>query len=285
MAVAKHIKKVPDLIDPGHSDAIEDVQAAPDSRQLPINRVGIKSIRHPITVKDRSAGEQNTVAEFSMFVSLPHHFKGTHMSRFVEILNGHEFAISIRSFQEMLFEVQEKLEAETSRIEMTFPYFVEKVAPVSGVKSVMDYQVSFVGEVRDGKAHHSLKVLIPATSLCPCSKNISEYGAHNQRAHITVTVEMNDFIWIEEIIEMVEAQASSEVYGVLKRIDEKYVTERAYDNPKFAEDLVRDVAAKFNEDDRVDSYIVEVENFESIHNHSAYAMITRNKREETNPEK
>jgi GTP cyclohydrolase IB len=224
---------------------IPDVQASPDSRKLAIDQVGIKAIRHPVRIMERSGGVQHTIAMFNMYVGLPHHFKGTHMSRFVEILEAHEREITVETFQLMLREMVDKLEAEEGKIEMSFPYFVEKKAPVSG---------------------------------CPCSKKISERGAHNQRSHVTVTARTNDFVWIEEIIDLVEKQASSELYGLLKRPDEKLVTERAYDNPKFVEDLVRDVAAVLNLDERVEAYVVESENFESIHNHSAYALIEKDKR-------
>jgi GTP cyclohydrolase I len=178
----------------------------------------------------------------------------------------------------MLQEMVEKLEAKEGRIEMSFPYFVEKAAPVSGVKSLMDYEVTFIAQVLKGERCFAMKVLVPATSLCPCSKKISDYGAHNQRSHVTVTAHTKSFVWIEEIIDLVEKQVSSELYGLLKRPDEKYVTERAYDNPKFVEDMVRDVAAVLNRDERITRYVVESENFESIHNHSAYALIERDKR-------
>ena len=257
--------------------AIADVQNKPDTRHIAIDKVGIKDIRHPVHVKDRSQGEQHTIANFNMYVELPHNFKGTHMSRFVEILNAHDMEISVESFKDMLAEMAERLEAKVGHIEMGFPYFINKAAPVSGVKSLMDYQVSFLGEVRDGKYIMTIKVVIPVTSLCPCSKEISKYGAHNQRSHVTLTVRTNTFVWIEDIIDIVEKQASCELYGLLKRPDEKYVTERAYDNPKFVEDMVRDVAAVLNADSRIDAYMVESENFESIHNHSAYAMIQRDK--------
>jgi GTP cyclohydrolase I len=264
--------------------SIQDVQASPDLRRIAINKVGVKGIRHPVIVKDRSGGVQPTVAEFNMYVRLPHDFKGTHMSRFVEILSGHERAISVESFREMLFEVASRLGAETSYIEMSFPYFVEKRAPVSGVRSLMDYNVTFLGRVTEGVDSHSTRVVVPATSLCPCSKKISAYGAHNQRAHITLTVESKEMIWIEELIDIAEQNASSQLYGVLKRPDEKYVTELAYDNPKFVEDLARDVAVSLNSDPRVVSYVVEVENFESIHNHSAYALIEGPPKEEDLPD-
>ena len=262
--------------------AIADVQSSPDTRRLPIDQVGIKDIRHPVRVKDRTQGEQHTIANFNMYVELPHNFKGTHMSRFVEILNNHDMEISVESFKEMLREMSEHLNASTGHIEMNFPYFINKAAPVSGVMSLMDYQVSFIGEIRDGKEIAAIKIVVPVTSLCPCSKEISDRGAHNQRSHVTVTARTNAFIWIEELIEMVEKEASCELYGLLKRPDEKHVTERAYDNPKFVEDMVRDVAAKLNQDERIDAFTVESENFESIHNHSAYAMIKRDKRAQAN---
>lgn len=258
--------------------AIPDVQSSQDKRKIAINKVGIKDIRHPVQVKDRSGQVQHTVANFNMYVDLPHHFKGTHMSRFVEILNSHEQEITVQTLRTMLSEMTERLDAENGHIEMSFTYFVNKAAPVSGVKSLLDYEVTFYGERVNGKNTVSVKVVVPVTSLCPCSKKISEYGAHNQRSHVTVNVKTEDFIWIEDIIDIVEQEASCELYGLLKRPDEKYVTERAYDNPKFVEDMVRDVAARLNEDERVLSYVLESENFESIHNHSAYALIEHDKR-------
>ena len=254
---------------------IPDVQSTPDTRRLAIDRVGIKSIRHPARIKERSGGVQHTIAHFNMYVGLPHHFKGTHMSRFVEILNAHEREISPDTFRLMLREMVKKLEAESGHIEMSFPYFVAKKAPVSGVASLMDYEVTFVGEIVDGKEVFTLKVLVPVTSLCPCSKKISERGAHNQRSHVTIAARINTFVWIEEVIDLAENEASCQLYGLLKRPDEKFVTENAYDNPKFVEDMVRDIAAKLNADKRVTGYVVESENFESIHNHSAYAMIAK----------
>jgi len=256
---------------------IADVQNSPDLRHLPIDKVGIKDIRHPVLVKDRSQGVQHTIASFNMYVELPHNFKGTHMSRFVEILNSHDMEISVESFKDMLAEMSRRLEANTGHIEMSFPYFINKAAPISGVKSLMDYQVSFVGEISGGKDVMTIKVVVPVTSLCPCSKEISDYGAHNQRSHVTLTVQTNTFVWVEDLIDLVENQASCQLYGLLKRPDEKYVTEKAYQNPKFVEDMVRDVASKLNDDDRIDAYVVESENFESIHNHSAYAMIKKDK--------
>jgi GTP cyclohydrolase IB len=255
---------------------VEDVQARADTRRLPINRVGIKDINHPVRVKDRSAGEQHTIATFNMYVSLPHNFKGTHMSRFVETLHA-EREISVESFRAMLEGMTARLEAETGHIEMSFPFFITKKAPVSGVESLMDYRASLIGEHRGGRTQLWVRVAVPVTSLCPCSKRISAYGAHNQRSQVTITARLRSHMWIEELIEIAESEASCELYGILKRPDEKYVTERAYDNPKFVEDMVRDVAARLNRDDRVAAYVVESENFESIHNHSAYALIEHDK--------
>jgi GTP cyclohydrolase I len=259
---------------------IADVQGSADSRRIAIDKVGIKNIRHPVRVSDRSGAEQHTVATFNMYVYLPHDFKGTHMSRFVQILNNHEREIGVASFKDMLTEMSQRLESEAGHIEMSFPFFVNKKAPVTGVESLLDYEVTFIGEIRHGQPSLDIKVVVPVTSLCPCSKKISAYGAHNQRSHVTVQVKTRGYIWIEELIEMIEKEASSELYGLLKRPDEKFVTERAYDNPKFVEDMVRDVATRLNEDDRISAYVVEAENFESIHNHSAYALIERDKERE-----
>ncbi len=256
---------------------IPDTQNIQDTRHIAIDQVGIKDIQHPVVVSDRSGGEQHTIANFNMYVSLPHNFKGTHMSRFVKILNQHEYEITVESFKKMLTEMTECLDAKEGHIEMSFPYFINKAAPVSGVESLMNYQVSFIGELNNKKSSVLVKVVVPVTTLCPCSKSISEYGAHNQRSHIIACVRTKGFIWIEELIETVEKVASCELFGLLKRPDEKYVTERAYDNPKFVEDIVRDIAVQFNNDERISSYVVESENFESIHNHSAYAKIEHNK--------
>ena len=257
---------------------LADVQGSADTRHIAINKVGIRAIRHPVQIAERNGGAQRTVATFSMTVGLPQEFKGTHMSRFVEILNAHEREISVQSFGAMLKEMADRLEAKTGHIEMRFPYFIDKAAPVSGVRSLMDYDVTFIGEIENGNTRFMMEVLAPVTSLCPCSKQISDYGAHNQRSHVVVRAETAAFVWIEELVELIEKQASCELYGLLKRPDEKYVTERAYDNPKFVEDLVRDVAGALNADARVLAYTVEAENFESIHNHSAYAVIERDKR-------
>ena len=265
---------------------IPDVQSAPDSRKLAIDRVGVKAIRHPVRVMERPSVErasptvQHTIATFNMYVGLPHQFKGTHMSRFVEILSAQERELTVDSFQAKLKEMVERLEAEEGSIEMSFPYFIEKRAPVSGVKSLMDYEVTFIGEIRKRQQSFAMKVLAPVTSLCPCSKKISDYGAHNQRSHLSLTVRprsSGNSISLAELVGIAEDEASCELYGLLKREDEKFVTERAYDNPKFVEDMVRDVAAILNLDERITGYVVESENFESIHNHSAYALIERDK--------
>lgn len=256
---------------------IEDVQGRPDTRRVPINKVGVKDIFHPVRVKDRSGGEQHTVANFNMYVNLPHNFKGTHMSRFLEILNRHEREITVTTFKDMLTEMTDRLNAEEGHIEMRFPYFVSKKAPVSGVQSLMDYQAALLGERKNGQNQMTIKVVVPVTSLCPCSKKISEYGAHNQRSHISIEVRVNGFVWLEEIIDIAEQEGSCDLYGILKRPDEKWVTEKAYDNPKFVEDIVRDVAVRLNKDERIRAYVIESENFESIHNHSAYALVQRDK--------
>jgi GTP cyclohydrolase I len=259
------------------TETIADVQGSADDRRIAIDKVGIKDISHPVRVKDRNGGEQQTVANFKMYVNLPQDFKGTHMSRFVEILNNHERQITVKSFRDMLAELTDRLDSDSGHIEMSFPYFVNKKAPVSGVESLLDYQASLIGERNNGKNTIYIKVVVPVTSLCPCSKKISDYGAHNQRSHVTIKARVDSFMWIEELIDIAEEEASCELYGILKRPDEKYVTEQAFDNPKFVEDIVRDIAVRLNADERVRAYVIESENFESIHNHSAYALIDRDK--------
>ena len=257
--------------------AIPDVQGSADTRRIPINKVGIKDIRHPVRIRDRSGYDQHTVATFNMYVNLPHDFKGTHMSRFVSLLNEQAREITVASFREMLGEMTTRLEAEVGHIEMSFTFFVNKAAPVSRITGLMDYEVTLIGEIRDSQPEMWLQVVVPATSLCPCSKKISDYGAHNQRSHITLKVKASENLWIEELIDLAEREASSELYAILKRPDEKHVTERAYENPKFVEDIVRDLAACLDADQRILAYSVATENFESIHNHSAYALIERDK--------
>ena len=254
--------------------AIDDVQSRRDERQVAIDKAGIRDLAHPVRVSDRSRREQHTVARVSMSVELPKHFNGTHMSRFIEILHR-EREVSVADLSALLQETAARLEADAAHIEIEFPFFVMKRAPVSGVESLMDYRVTLSGTRRDGVDRRSIRVVVPVTSLCPCSKKISERGAHNQRSHVTITAQLRGSMWIEDLIDIAESEASSELYAILKRPDEKFVTERAYDNPKFVEDLVRDVALRLDREPQIAAYRVEVENFESIHNHSAYALIER----------
>lgn len=256
---------------------MEDVQSSHDVREIPINRVGIKDISHPIIVQSKDGSESSSIATFSMSVGLPHDQKGTHMSRFIEMLNEKPTVISAKNFHRMLNDMVKKLDAQSGYIEMQFPYFIEKTAPVSGVKGLMDYQVNLIGQLDNGYLDSTLEVTIPVKSLCPCSKKISEYGAHNQRSHITVGINCSSKLWLNELIVMVEAQASAELFSILKRPDEKFITERAYNNPKFVEDVVRDVANVFDNSDKISRYYVHAENFESIHNHSAFAIIEHDK--------
>lgn len=256
---------------------LPDIQSQPDSRDLPIDAVGVKGLRYPAIIRS-GAEPVPTVATCSMTVELPATAKGTHMSRFVELLEAGAADLNPKGFRHLVLDMLRRLEARAGTIEMEFPYFVSKAAPVSGVSSRLDYEVRWRGTVDvDGRYSFRTRVSVPATSLCPCSKEISAYGAHNQRSHIGIEAELAGDMTIEELIAIAERSASCEVYGLLKRPDEKYVTERAYDNPKFVEDLVRDVAVELNRDPRVGVYAVEAENFESIHNHSAFARITSGK--------
>ncbi|WP_025100641.1 GTP cyclohydrolase FolE2 [Burkholderia sp. A1] len=258
--------------------AMPDVQSTVDTRQIPIQRVGVKAVRHPLTVRTASGEIQPSVGTWNLDVHLPAEQKGTHMSRFVALLEDNREPLGPEALRALLASMLDKLEAVAGRIEVTFPYFVSKTAPVSGVKSLLDYEVTLAGEVRNGATRLFLKVLVPVTSLCPCSKKISQYGAHNQRSHVTIDAELDGEVAVEELIRIAEEEASCELWGLLKRPDEKFVTERAYENPKFVEDLVRDVAQRLNADERIVAYVLEAENFESIHNHSAYALIERDKR-------
>lgn len=262
-------------INPGF--VMPDVQSSVDTRQIPIQRVGVRGVRYPLTLRTPQ-GLQPTVGTFHLDVHLPADQKGTHMSRFVALLEDEREPLDPVSMRGLLAKMLERLEADAGRIEVSFPYFINKVAPVSGVSSLMDYEVTLIGETRHGVTKIWLKALVPVTSLCPCSKKISQYGAHNQRSHITLTVELAEDLPIESLVRMAEEEASCELWGLLKRPDEKFVTERAYENPKFVEDLVRDIAMRLNADDRIVAYALEAENFESIHNHSAYAVIERDKR-------
>ena len=259
---------------------LPDVQALPDQRSLAIQRVGIKDVRHPIKVQSMDGTVNMTVARVDMYVGLPQDQKGTHMSRFIEILEKHGQDISTKGFAEMFERMLDRLDAHTGTLEMRFPYFITKTAPVSGVASLMDYDVTLRRERRSAAlpVEYWLQVLVPVTSLCPCSKEISAYGAHNQRSHVTIKTLLTDAMAIGELVAIAERAASCELYGLLKRPDEKYVTERAYENPKFVEDLVRDIALELKHDARITAFTVESENFESIHNHSAYALIEFDKR-------
>jgi len=255
--------------------SLPDIQSRTDYRGLRIDAVGIRAVRFPVTIR---AGHRllPTIATFSMAVDLPAVTKGTHMSRFIELLEAQTGAMDQQRFKQLLIEMLERLEARSGTVDMQFPYFVRKTAPISGATSQLDYEVCWQGSISEGGRYSfRMHVTVPATSLCPCSKEISAYGAHNQRSMISIEAELSGEMAIEELIAIAERSASCEVYGLLKRSDEKYVTERAYDNPKFVEDLVRDVALELNREPRVRSYAVEAENFESIHNHSAFARLAR----------
>ena len=265
---------------PPAMSTMPDVQGAQDSRNVAIDKVGVKDIRYPITLKDpRTGGTQSTVARVNMYVGLPHYQKGTHMSRFLEVLNAHHDSIRSDQVMQITRDMQEKLEAEEAHLELTFPYFIDKQAPVSGQVGKLDIEVTL-----ECSSNHVddfiLGIKVPATSLCPCSREISAYGAHNQRCEMEVRVRFgpNQTMWIEELFELVERGASTQVFAVLKRPDEKYVTEAAYDNPKFVEDIVRDLAIALIDEPRVTWYHISSENFESIHSHNAYAELERDKR-------
>ena len=264
------------LADPKHW--LADVQASADARAIAIDCVGIKGLKYPITVRTLDGRAQPTVAECDMYVALSPDVKGTHMSRFVELLEANTAAIDYSMMHQLLRDMLERLGANSGEVEMSFPYFIRKSAPVTGVESALDHLVKIrarIDAVEGFRLH--LQVTAAVTSLCPCSKEISTYGAHNQRSHITIGADLLEPMAIEEIVSIAERAASCEIYGLLKRADEKYVTERAYDNPKFVEDLVRDIAVSLNAEPRLQRFTVQAENFESIHNHSAYARITRDK--------
>ncbi len=254
---------------------LPDVQSTPDHRALAIQRVGVRGLRYPLALRSAAGEATRTVATVEMTVGLPPELKGTHMSRFVELLERSAGEWTLDGLRRRLADMLERLEARSGRIELRFPYFIRKRAPVSGVESLLDVDVAWIVEAGpDGAAGTTLQVAAPVTSLCPCSRDISDYGAHNQRSRITITAVLgSDGVSIEELVRVAEQEASCEVFGLLKRPDEKWVTERAYDNPKFVEDLVRDVALRLAADRRIRRWTVESENFESIHNHSAFAMI------------
>ncbi|MBW1703683.1 MAG: GTP cyclohydrolase I FolE2 [Deltaproteobacteria bacterium] len=255
---------------------MKDIQKHKDNRNIDIDQVGVKGIRYPITVLDKDMGKQQTVAKINMYVNLPRYYKGTHMSRFVEILNEHSRRISLENFVSILQEVKDRLNAESAHMEITFPYFINKAAPVSGIEGLMEYKCTFKGSLNKG-SDLVIMINVPITTLCPCSKEISDFGAHNQRGEVRLQVRFKKFVWIEDLIKLVEKAASSDVYSVLKREDEKYVTEAAYNNPMFVEDIVREIALNLNNDPNITWFAVESENYESIHNHNAYAYVEKRK--------
>ena len=259
---------------------MHDTQSQGDNRCIPIDMVGVSDLRYPITVLDRDHEIQHTVASLSMSVNLPHHFKGTHMSRFIEILNEHRGEVTMRTLPQILHAMKNRLEADSAHIEVHFPYFLERSAPVSGARALVDYECFFTGESNGNHDGFILGVKVPVTSLCPCSKSISDYGAHNQRGYMTIEVRSvphetgkPTIIWIEELIEIAENSASAPVYALLKRADERHVTMQAYDNPVFVEDMVRNAATRLQSDERIAWFRVKAVNQESIHNHSAFAQL------------
>jgi len=254
--------------------SLKDIQSQNDHRRIEIDKVGVKGIHYPIVVLDKINKVQHTVATINMYVSLPHHFKGTHMSRFIEVLNTYRHGISTQTIAEILIIIKEKLRSESAHIEIFFPFFIEKKAPVTGAASLMEYTCHLVGSHRE-KLDLIVGVEVPVTTLCPCSREISNYGAHNQRSLVRVQGRFKKFFWIEDLIALIESCAVNEIYPLLKRPDEKFVTEKAYDNPMFVEDIVRSVAARLELDDNVAWYMIESENYESIHNHSAYARVEK----------
>ena len=263
--------------------AMPDVQSARDERALPIEQVGIRGVRHPLTIRSNS-GNFPSVGTFEMDVALPAHVKGTHMSRFMALLQKQDVAVDSTSVVAMVREMLPLLDAKEGHVQFTYTHFVKKAAPVSGVESLMDYEVTWMATAKQNPTGNTdielgLRAQVPVMSLCPCSKEISDFGAHNQRSHVTMSVVLDaeTKMTVEDLVAAAESEASSELWGLLKRPDEKWVTERSYSNPKFVEDLVRDVAGNLKADQRIRSFVVEAENFESIHNHSAFARISHKK--------
>lgn len=263
------------------STELPDIQSSTDSRQIAIDQVGVCDLTYPIVVLDRENQKQQCAARLSLSVSLPHHFKGTHMSRFLEVLAEHQGEFTMHTVPAILHDLKLRLDAESAHIEVEFPYFLQRTAPVSGLSAPMDYLCTFIGESNSNSDDFMLKVRVPVSTLCPCSKEISDYGAHNQRGYVTISVRTNkktdgswDFMWIEEVVDIAENSASAPIYPLLKRSDERYVTMRAYDNPAFVEDVVRNVAHRLRQDCRVSAFEIRCVNHESIHNHSAFAAIT-----------
>jgi GTP cyclohydrolase I len=266
---------------PPKKHELPDIQKTPDTRGVAIDKVGICDLSFPITVLDKENKKQQASATISMSVSLPHHFKGTHMSRFLEVLSRHQGEITMRTIPEILHELKQKLDAESAHIEVEFPYYILRTAPVSKMQAPMEYRTTFIGESNGDSDDFQLKVQVPVTTLCPCSKEISEYGAHNQRGYITITVRPKkkgkkwELIWIEELVEIAEKSASAPVYPILKRTDERHVTMQAYDNPVFVEDVVRNVSGYLSQEERIETFEIRAVNHESIHNHSAFAVIKK----------
>jgi GTP cyclohydrolase I len=263
-------------MEPTRAIPLVDIQSSVDHRNIPIDKVGVRNVRYPIAVRERDNGMQHTVGNFTLTVDLPREFKGTHMSRFLEILGEHNHDLSPATIPDILAKLRERLKAETAHLEVRFTLFREKAAPVSGKKGMMGYECGFAATGGAGNTTELL-LTVPVTTLCPCSKEISEFGAHNQRGYVSVRIRTNGMLWLEDAIDMIEASGSAALYPVLKRPDEKFVTEQAYLNPRFVEDMVREVALRFDQEDMISSYEVEVENHESIHDHNAYAFISRTK--------
>ena len=276
MRAIKNLRDVPAALKRnGAPVELHDKQNERDHRELRIDKVGVRGLRFPIQIRDKAHVVQNTIATIGMYVDLPKEFKGTHMSRFIEVLNAHGNMVHVENITDILHAMQKKLRAETAHLEMEFPFFLGKHAPVSGMEGLMDYTARFDATATGREVDFVLTVVAGVTTLCPCSKAISKYGAHNQRGSVTVQIRSREVVWIEDLIALVESSASSELYSLLKRQDEKAVTERAYENPVFVEDLVRNAALKLNAHPDVTWYKVEAENYESIHNHNAYACIEK----------
>ena len=254
---------------------LKDTQSERDTRRLPIDRVGVKGLRYPVQVLDKDRSTQSTVATVQLTVDLPHHFKGTHMSRFIEVLAAHGPVIHVENIRDILDQTASRLQSSCAHLDIEFPFFLEKRAPATGSPGLMDYTVRFSATLQRRKLDFIVTAIVPVTTLCPCSKAISKSGAHNQRGQVSLSVRTRKPMWIEDMVRLAEESASSELYSLLKRPDEKFVTERAYANPVFVEDLVRAVAQRCDRDKNILWYRVEVENFESIHNHNAYALIER----------
>lgn len=256
---------------------MRDIQNEKDNRNMPIDKVGVSNLKYPISVLDRGGETQHTVASINMFVDLPHHYRGTHMSRFIEVISRHSMNLKLGNLDQILKEIRETFDCETSHLEVEFPYFIYKKAPVSGISSPMEYLCKVECSMgKEEKLDLIMEVRVPVHNLCPCSKEISEDGAHNQRGEVTIRAKTSKLVWFEELIEIAESASSAPLYTLLKREDEKHITEKAYHNPKFVEDTARDVAITLDKEPRIVWYSVEVKNFESIHNHNAYAFISKN---------